>query len=234
MSVRFHFAANGSGGQWSRREAVAKDPRRSLQERYGTHQGYVDAVTTAANGAVSQGYLLADDATALIAQAAASDVLNSTNNSSLPAYGEISIGTGDGDHDGDDHGAGTGEVLVRPGDTLSVGYSFSLPGKHAAATITIDQAQVTLQAECQSSRHHHDCRHHHHDHGEHHRAAGPIVVNIAKASYSASQNSSAWVPSANPRDASTFQGSTTVPDLCQGGAMEIGDGATFTAMVGSQ
>lgn len=45
---------------------------------------------------------------------------------------------------------------------------------------------------------------------------------------------SAWVPGSNPRDASTFQGSTTVPDLCRGGAMEIGDRATFTAMVGSQ
>ena len=145
-------------------------------------------------------------------------------NTSLP-YGEISIGTGDGDHDGDDRGAGTGELIVRPGDTLNAGYAFSLKGKHAAAALTFSQAQVTLQAECLSGHHHHH---------EPNRAAGPIVINIADASYAAAQNSGAWVPSADPRDASVLQGSTTVPDLCQGGAMEVGDGATFTAMVGSQ
>jgi hypothetical protein len=79
---------------------------------------------------------------------------------------------------------------------------------------------VTLQAECLSGH-----RHHHH---------GPIVINIADASYAAAQDSGAWVPSADPRVASVLQGSTPVPDLCQGGAMEIGDDATFSATGGSQ
>ena len=35
------------------------DPRPSLEERYGTHQGYVDAVKKAADNAACQGYLLA-------------------------------------------------------------------------------------------------------------------------------------------------------------------------------
>jgi hypothetical protein len=52
------------------------DPRRSLVERYGDHAGYVAAVTTAANNAFAQGYLLASDRDALIAAAAASTVLN--------------------------------------------------------------------------------------------------------------------------------------------------------------
>lgn len=51
------------------------DPRRSLQERYGNHAGYVTAVTHAADNAVSQGYLLPADRDMLIAQAAASNVL---------------------------------------------------------------------------------------------------------------------------------------------------------------
>ena len=51
------------------------DPRLSLQERYGSHDGYVAAVTAAANSAFAQGYLLAADRDALIAAAAASDVL---------------------------------------------------------------------------------------------------------------------------------------------------------------
>lgn len=52
------------------------DPRLSLEERYGNHAGYVAAVTKAAANAVAQGFLLQADADALIAQAAASNVLN--------------------------------------------------------------------------------------------------------------------------------------------------------------
>ena len=55
---------------------AAGDPRLSLEERYGTHAGYVAAVTAAANDALNQGYLLAADRDALIAQAVASDVCN--------------------------------------------------------------------------------------------------------------------------------------------------------------
>jgi hypothetical protein len=51
------------------------DPRLSLEERYGTHEGYVRAVEAAAAKAVAQGFLLQADADALVAQAAASDVL---------------------------------------------------------------------------------------------------------------------------------------------------------------
>jgi hypothetical protein len=55
---------------------AAGDPRLSLEERYGTHAGYVAAVTAAANDAFEQDYLLAADRDALIAQAIASDVCN--------------------------------------------------------------------------------------------------------------------------------------------------------------
>ncbi|HXM80640.1 MAG TPA: alpha/beta hydrolase domain-containing protein [Burkholderiales bacterium] len=55
---------------------AAGDPRLSLEERYGTHDGYVKAVTAAANNAFNKGYLLAADRDALIAQAVASDVCN--------------------------------------------------------------------------------------------------------------------------------------------------------------
>ena len=51
------------------------DPRLSLEERYGNLDGYVRAVSAAAANAVAQGFLLQADADALIAQAAASNVL---------------------------------------------------------------------------------------------------------------------------------------------------------------
>ncbi len=53
------------------------DPRLSLEERYGTHAGYVCVVTAAANKAVEQGFLLVPDAQPLITQASTSNVLTS-------------------------------------------------------------------------------------------------------------------------------------------------------------
>ena len=52
------------------------DPRLSLEERYTNHLGYVEAVKKAAARAVRLGFLLPADADALVAQAAASNVLN--------------------------------------------------------------------------------------------------------------------------------------------------------------
>ena len=51
------------------------DTRLSLEERYGSHDGYVAAVRKAAAAAIAQGFLLAEDALALIRAADASAVL---------------------------------------------------------------------------------------------------------------------------------------------------------------
>jgi hypothetical protein len=51
------------------------DPRLSLEERYQSHQGYVQAVTKAANTLVTDGLLLRSDADTMIKQADASDIL---------------------------------------------------------------------------------------------------------------------------------------------------------------
>ena len=60
----------------TRSERLASgDTRLSLEERYVNHAGYVAKVTTAANSAFAQGYLLAADRDALIAAAQASTVL---------------------------------------------------------------------------------------------------------------------------------------------------------------
>jgi len=54
---------------------AANDPRPSLEERYGNHEGYVAAVRKAAGNAVAQGFLLQVDADELIAAAQQSKVL---------------------------------------------------------------------------------------------------------------------------------------------------------------
>ncbi len=51
------------------------DSRLSLQERYGTHEGYVQAVKKAADRALQEGFLLPEDAQALIQAADKSAVL---------------------------------------------------------------------------------------------------------------------------------------------------------------
>ena len=57
---------------WNRAERLAKgDTRLSLEERYGTLAGYVDAVRRASVRAVAMGFLLQADADALITEAAA-------------------------------------------------------------------------------------------------------------------------------------------------------------------
>ena len=58
-------------------ERVASgDPRLSLQERYGSHDGYVDAVRRASERALREGFLLQPDAAALVRAAQDSAVLN--------------------------------------------------------------------------------------------------------------------------------------------------------------
>jgi hypothetical protein len=54
---------------------ATEDPRASLEERYGSHAGYVAAVQLAARKAVTEGFLLPGDEKALVAAAEASDVL---------------------------------------------------------------------------------------------------------------------------------------------------------------
>ena len=61
----------------TRAERMANnDPRLSLEERYGTHEDYVEAVRAAAANAVEQGYLLPGDAETHVANAEASNVLS--------------------------------------------------------------------------------------------------------------------------------------------------------------
>jgi len=52
-----------------------RDPRRSLQERYKNHQGYVEAVQRAAAELVQERFLLQEDADRFVSGAQASSVL---------------------------------------------------------------------------------------------------------------------------------------------------------------
>ena len=74
--------AGGSGAFWPFWDTKAhrmanSDPRLSLEERYGSHVGYVCVVAEAASKAMGKRFLLSSDAPGLITLASASNVLTS-------------------------------------------------------------------------------------------------------------------------------------------------------------
>jgi hypothetical protein len=85
---RVFAGAGNSGGYYpfwdtkANRQAIG-DPRLSLEERYGTHAGYVCVVTAAVNRAQQRRFLLPSDAQTLISQANTSNVL--VANTATPA-----------------------------------------------------------------------------------------------------------------------------------------------------
>jgi hypothetical protein len=87
-------------------ERVASgDPRRSLEERYGSQEGYNCVVTRAAARAVAGRFLLQEDADRLIAQAGAANVLSSEpDNPVARALCRKGHGHHDDDDDDDHHG----------------------------------------------------------------------------------------------------------------------------------
>ena len=74
--------AGNSGGYWPFWDTKANrltngDPRLSLEERYGTHKGYVCQVVKSVVSSVQQRYLLSSDATTLSSMASSGNVLSS-------------------------------------------------------------------------------------------------------------------------------------------------------------
>ena len=109
-----------------------------------------------------------------------------------------------------------GNLLVNPGDTLQVGYDFTMPGSHPATNLGFFSTTVTFHAVCAAGS-----------------GGGTIVVSVPSEQYSDPLNSSAWYPSGNQQSPLVYQGSVAVPDLCAGGTMSLRNGGTFSATVGA-
>jgi hypothetical protein len=103
-----------------------------------------------------------------------------------------------------------GDLKVAPGSTLQAGYDFTMPGAHPAATVTFVNARVVFQATCVSGS-----------------GGAMLTVPIADQSYQDPANNSAWFPSGDQSNAVTYQGSLTVPDVCNGGLVRLQHGGTF-------
>jgi hypothetical protein len=109
-----------------------------------------------------------------------------------------------------------GDLKVTPGDKLQVGYDFTMPGNHPAATVMFSDAKVTFEAACATGV-----------------VLPPIVVGIGDQSYDDPPSSSLWYPSGDQHSAAVYQGSIIVPDLCTGGQMTLKGGGIFTTGVSS-
>jgi hypothetical protein len=111
-----------------------------------------------------------------------------------------------------------GDLKVAQGSTLSVGYGFKMPGQHPQATVRFMGTRVTFAATCASGT----------------PGSQTIVVEPPDQSYNDPANSTDWYPSDDQNDASTYQGSTTVPSFCDPGALvRLKQGGTFTTNVSS-
>jgi hypothetical protein len=120
-----------------------------------------------------------------------------------------------------------GNLQVHQGSTLSVGYDFTMPGNHPQAAVRFlgttgsgaaDSATATFTATCASGS----------------QGSRTIEVDIFDHSYNDPANSTAWYPSGDQNDTSTYQGSVTVPSFCTSGALvSLQQGGTFSTNVSS-
>jgi hypothetical protein len=107
-----------------------------------------------------------------------------------------------------------GNLVVAPGTTLEAGYDFTLPGSHAATTVTFVTPGVVFDGQCTSGG-----------------GAVTFVVTMGTASYAVPVNDSAWFPSGDQQSSLTYEGQVAVPDLCGGGDISLAAGGTFSSVV---
>jgi hypothetical protein len=95
---------------------------------------------------------------------------------------------------------------------LSVGYDFTLPGNKAALTLTARNAQVVFTVACINKS-----------------APSQTSFTVTMPNQSYSVTNSQWYPSGDQSSNLVYQGSTPVPNLCDGGQLSLQKGGTFTA-----
>jgi hypothetical protein len=106
-----------------------------------------------------------------------------------------------------------GDLKVMPGDVLSAGISFTMPGTHPEATIHFGRPMAVFNVECVSGG-----------------GGGTVVIRLTGLhTYVIPANNSDWYPTGDQHDPAAYQGSVAMPDLCAGGQMSLKEGGTFSA-----
>lgn len=109
-------------------------------------------------------------------------------------------------------GSMEGNLPVRPGDTVKAGFDFTVPGSHAADTVTFSNISVTLPVKCPNG------------------TSETLTIPMPNQTITVPANNSNWFPSGNQSSPLVYQGSITAPaNLCGGATGHAPQGATFTA-----
>src|SRR4029077_10537129 len=107
-----------------------------------------------------------------------------------------------------------GNLQIHAGDTIRAGYDFTMPGAHAAAQVTVDNASITMAVTCSNGT-----------------TPPPITFSLPVQTYSDPAGSPSWYPSGDQSSAAVYQGSVVAPNLCLGGVMSDARGATLNATI---
>jgi streptogramin lyase len=105
-----------------------------------------------------------------------------------------------------------GDPTVAPGTTIGVGYDFRLPTNKATVHVDVGDPSVTLTLECVSGG-----------------TKVDDTVPLPPQTYTVPGHD--WEPGSKETDPLTFQGSLTIPDVCNGGMIRLHDGGSFAANV---
>jgi hypothetical protein len=99
-------------------------------------------------------------------------------------------------------------VVGTPGQTVVAGYDFTIPGSSQPTQVQVVNAYQQLTVSC----------------ANHSAPLQPsIVILMPNVTYTAPFTSSqGWVPSGNESVQASYEGSHVLPDLCQGGTIDVG------------
>jgi hypothetical protein len=106
-----------------------------------------------------------------------------------------------------------GNLQVAPGYTLKAGYDFTIPGNNNSVTVTLTNPEVTFNVKCAN--------------GTTPTASTVTVAMPPRAT--PPPTGGTWYPSGNQLSSLVYQGSISVPDVCNGTTVSFQNGGTFTA-----
>jgi len=108
-----------------------------------------------------------------------------------------------------------GNLQVAPGATLKAGYDFTIPGDNNSVFVTFANPEVIFNVKCVNGMT---------------PTTSTITVPMPTQTYNSTSGGS-WFPSGNQSSSLVYQGSISVPDVCNGGKVSFQNGGTFTATI---
>jgi hypothetical protein len=97
---------------------------------------------------------------------------------------------------------------------LKAGYHFNIPGNNKTFSVSVGNPQAVFTVRCVSGA-----------------APSQSTLTLPMPTQTYPVANSAWVPSGSQSSPLVWQGSITVPNLCNGGQLRLDKGGTFTAIL---